>query len=153
VLDTLKELNRTPGVRGSAVFMGDGVVMGAQLAPGSDPDSFGALISSLVAQISKNMEKLEMGSVRRVRVTSSRGCFLATYLGNAWLVAELELEIDPAAIEIEIESAALRLRRQLRVRGAEPPAPLPSGAPPVTAETSILPGMTESEIVNPEHSI
>ena len=66
-------------------------------------------------------------------------------LGNAWLVAELELEIDPGTVELEIESAAGRLRRQLKLRATEPAAsaPLPSAtALPRPAE---LPTATGNE--------
>jgi predicted regulator of Ras-like GTPase activity (Roadblock/LC7/MglB family) len=126
VLDILKELNSTPGVRGSTVVMGDGVVMASLHSAGCDADSFAALISSLFSNVMKSAGKLGLGAVRRMLVSSSRGCFSAIYLGNAWLVAELELEIEPATVELEIESAAGRLRRQLRVRGPEAPAPFPS---------------------------
>lgn len=126
MLEVLKELNRTPGVRGSAVLMGDGVVMASLLAPGSDADSVAALVSSLASSIVKNVSRLDMGKLRRILVTSNRGCFSANYLGNAWLVADLELEIDPGSLELEVESAAMRIRRLLRRRGAEVPAVLPS---------------------------
>jgi len=150
VLDILKDLNATPGIRGSAVLLGDGVVMASLLSAGSDADSFSALISQLFSHATKNSAKLEMGTVRRMLVTASRGCFSAICLGNAWLVAELELEIDPGTVELEIESAAGRLRRQLKLRVAEPvpPAPVPN-----TTEASDAPPAARPPVVPPMPAI
>lgn len=135
--DVLKDLNGKPGVRGSAVVMSDGVVMAALLSRTCDPDSFTALLSALFNQVRKSLGSLALGDLRRMLVSSSRGRFSATNLGNAWLVAELELEIDPETVDLEIQSAASRLRRQLRVGGKSdsivPPA-LPCESPSVTAK-------------------
>jgi predicted regulator of Ras-like GTPase activity (Roadblock/LC7/MglB family) len=148
VLEILKELNSTPGVRGSAVVMEDGVVMSALLAAGSDADSFAALISSLLSHVRRNAQKMELGNIKKMLVTSSRGCFSAVNLGNAWLVAELELEIDPSAMELEIESAAGRVRRQLRSHADEPAPALPSEAPEVADTASPFPGIENTTIRN-----
>jgi predicted regulator of Ras-like GTPase activity (Roadblock/LC7/MglB family) len=136
--------------------------MASLLSAGSDADSFSALISQLFSHATKNSAKLEMGTVRRMLVTASRGCFSAICLGNAWLVAELELEIDPGTVELEIESAAGRLRRQLKLRATEPAAsaPLPSATAlprpaelPTATETSAAPPAARPPVVPPMPAI
>ncbi|HKE01383.1 MAG TPA: roadblock/LC7 domain-containing protein [Planctomycetota bacterium] len=130
--DILRELGGMPGVRGAAVVLSDGVVVAAELAPGSDPDSFAALFSSLLSHVRRNVTKLGLGGIRRAMVTASRGRFAMTDVGGeAYLVAEIERHADPSAVELELESAASRLRREMRpseyphTPSSPVPAPLP----------------------------
>ena len=129
--DVLRELGATPGLRGAAVVMNDGVVVASELAPGSDADSFAALFSSLLSQARRNLPKLGLGEIRRAMVTASRGRFALTDVGGgAYLVAELERDVEPSAMQLELESAASRLRRQMRP-GADrlPPSAVPAPLP------------------------
>ncbi len=128
--EILRELNTTPGVHGSAVVMSDGVIVAAELASGTDGEPFAALASSLLANVAKSVPKLELGNLRRVLVTASRGAFSLTDLGGAYLVAELERDIEPSVVDLEIESAASRLRRSMRPKSEiRVAAALPSAAP------------------------
>ncbi len=68
--EVLRELNTTPGVHGSAVVMADGLIVASELAAGTDPESFAALVSSLLSHISRNLPKLQMGRVKRLLVTA-----------------------------------------------------------------------------------
>ncbi|MBL8692861.1 MAG: roadblock/LC7 domain-containing protein [Planctomycetes bacterium] len=124
--EILKDLNATRGVHGSAVVLEDGVIVAAELAAGTDPDSFAALVSSFIAQATRSLPKLQLSKVKRAMVTASRGCFALTSLGGAFLVAELERDVEPSVVDIELESAAGRLRRLMRPRGeSNVPAALP----------------------------
>lgn len=114
--EILQELNSTPGIRGSAVVMGDGVLVVAELSAGSDPDRFSALLSALFSQFAIQSPKLGLGHVRRAVVTASRGRFALVDIGGVYLVAELGRDTDPTAVELELESAASHLRKRLRLR-------------------------------------
>lgn len=126
--DVLLELNNMPGVRGSAIVLGDGVIIANALSVGSDPDSYSALASSLLSQIVRSLPRLQIGNLRRAMITATRGRFALCDLGGAWLVAEVDREIETAELMLEIESAASRLRKRMRMRGTESgvPAPLPT---------------------------
>src|SRR5262245_37966824 len=127
--EILRELNSTPGVRGSAVVMNDGVVVAADLSAGADPERFSALLSSLFSQFGLHAPKLGLGTVKRAVVTASRGRFALIDIGGVFLVAELGRDIDPGAIELEIESAAAHLRKRLRLHSDTEPAPAPTALP------------------------
>jgi predicted regulator of Ras-like GTPase activity (Roadblock/LC7/MglB family) len=139
VRETLRELNTTPGLRGSAIVTTDGVIVAAELATGTDADSFAALVSSLIAQVTANLPKLRLGRLRRAHVAASRSAFALADLGGVYLVAEVERDVEPASLEIELESAATRLRRLLRPRNPAVAAPLPSPAAASVAQVEAPP--------------
>ncbi|MFN0207417.1 MAG: roadblock/LC7 domain-containing protein [Planctomycetota bacterium] len=124
MLDILKELNSVPGVRGSAVVMEDGVIVASALSSTADTESYAALASSLLSQMTKCLPKLALGKTRRVFVTATRGRFTLNDLGGVWLITELERDFEAIQMELDIESAASRLRRKLRIN-AEVPAAIP----------------------------
>lgn len=126
--DILVELNSLPGVRGSAIVMTDGVVIASELSTGADADSYSALASSLLSNINKNIPKLDLGGMRRAMITATRGRFAIQDVGGAWLIVELERDIDLGQLQLEIESSAGRLRRRMRMGRPETPAALPADA-------------------------
>lgn len=127
--EILQELNSIPGIHGSVIVLEDGVVVVSALAAGTDPDSYSALISSLLAQAGRSLPRLGVGKIKRAIVSASRGSFALTNLGGAYLVAELERDVEPSLIAIDIESAAGKLRRLMRPRGeSNIPAALPMGS-------------------------
>lgn len=136
--EILQDLNSIPGVRGSAIVMSDGVVIASELSTGADADSYSALASSLLAQINKSIPKLQLGKLRRAMIAATRGRFAINDIGGAWLIVELERDIDSGQLELEIESAAGRLRRRIRMGRIDSPQPaLPMDAKVAAAGTNL----------------
>jgi predicted regulator of Ras-like GTPase activity (Roadblock/LC7/MglB family) len=127
MLDILNELKHVPGVRGAAIVLDDGVIVASALSSASDTDSYAALVSSLLSQITKCLPKLGLGNLRRATVTATRGRFTLTDLGGAWLVTEIERGMESQNIELDIESAGSRLRKRMRMR-CDVPAAVPGSS-------------------------
>ncbi|MBI3820790.1 MAG: roadblock/LC7 domain-containing protein [Planctomycetes bacterium] len=126
--DILEELNTIPGVRGSAIILTDGVVVASALSETCDGESYAALASSLLSQVGNCLPRVELKGMRRVTITATRGRFSMSDVGGAWLIVELDRDIDVGQLQLEIESAASRLRRRMRMGRAENPvAALPTG--------------------------
>lgn len=74
-------------VRSCALVSFDGLMQGAVLAEGVDPDRFGAMCASLLALSTRAAKEVERGVLRQVILDGEQGPMLLTRAGTAGVLA------------------------------------------------------------------
>ena len=82
---------------------------------GLDPESVAALTSTVIAEAGRAVDKLELGNIRRMMLTSSFGRLLFEPLGELVLVVATEPGLDLEHMLLEIAGPARRIREQSRL--------------------------------------
>jgi uncharacterized protein len=113
--EILTELRKHVGVRGSLLVTRDGVIVATELGDGLVPESVAALTSTVIAEATRAAGKLEIGSIRRMMLTSSFGRLLFEPLGELVLVVATEPGLDLEHMLLEIAGPARRIREMSRL--------------------------------------
>jgi len=74
-------------VRSCGLVSYDGLMLAAVLAPGVDPDRFGAMCASLLALSTRAAKEVERGVLRQVILDGEQGPMLLTRAGAAGVLA------------------------------------------------------------------
>ena len=108
--DVLKELNTTPGVKGSLVVTPDGIVVASELSTELDEDTTAALAGNVVTQTLRLLQTRRYEDLDRMILTASRGKIVIENLVNCYLVAVTNQFINLDVTLLEISSAAKKIR-------------------------------------------
>ena len=106
----LKNLNETPGIKGSLVVSPDGIVISSELSNELDEDTTAALVGNVVTQTMRLLEVGRYDTMATMVLTASRGKIVIRNLDNCFLVAVTNQFINLDVTMLEITSAAKRIR-------------------------------------------
>ncbi len=108
----LKELNETISSRGCLVVARDGMLVAAEVEPGTDLDRLSALGAAIVTEVGECLARTGMEGLSTLEIAAEHGKLILAEAGPTYLLVLLgaRLEIGPGSIEIK--SAAQRLTRE-----------------------------------------
>lgn len=108
----LKELNETISSRGCLVVARDGMLVAAEVEPGTDLDRLSALGAAIVTEVGECLTRTGMEGFSTLEIAAEHGKLILAEAGPTYLLVLLgaRLEIGPGSIEIK--SAAQRLTRE-----------------------------------------
>jgi predicted regulator of Ras-like GTPase activity (Roadblock/LC7/MglB family) len=109
--DVLEQLSSTPGIVGSLVATTDGMVVYSCLRGGLDEDAAAALVSSLLTSTVGLLSNCGRSRMEQLVLQASRGKIIVSDLGNAYLVAVTDRNLNIDQGFLEIKSAANSLRK------------------------------------------
>ena len=107
----LSDLNKTPGVTGSMVVGGDGIVIAADLKTGFEGETVGALAASITSNIKKSLDRLETQPWSQVTIEADDGKLFFTDAERGILVVTTEKAVNIGLVRLEIKNAVSKLRR------------------------------------------
>ncbi|MBN1421909.1 MAG: roadblock/LC7 domain-containing protein [Planctomycetes bacterium] len=111
MMQILRRLNDTPGIRGSMVMTDDGMVAAATLGAGLEEESVAALASGLLGQWKRSLAALGRAEgIEEASLGASDGRLVFVEVGGAYLVAVTGRGIDLAATFGILRDAARKLR-------------------------------------------
>ena len=111
----LQELNRHPGIRGSALVAQDGMIVAGALPPDVQEDVVSALVSFLVTTTHRALAEAEYQPFSDMLLTATHGRVLLLGLGPMYLVVVTDQFADLAVVTVEAQSAAQRIQRATRM--------------------------------------
>ena len=112
MFNVLSELNKTSGVRGSMLVGADGIIIAADLESTLEDDTVGALSASIVANVSKAMERLNNESPRQITVEAEHGKLFLADAGLGILTVIAEKDVNVGLVRLEIKNALSKIRGQ-----------------------------------------
>jgi predicted hydrocarbon binding protein/predicted regulator of Ras-like GTPase activity (Roadblock/LC7/MglB family) len=108
--DILKELNQTPGIRGSIVFLKNGIIRGFNLPGGISLNEIAARFG-ILAGIGENASKhLGIGTMSKLFLNSTNGMIIATNLGqDVFLATLVKHGANIGVVELGMDKAAKKI--------------------------------------------
>ena len=106
----LNELNKTPGITGSMVVGGDGIVIASDLETGFEGETVGALAASITSNIQKSLDRLHTSPPSQVTIEADEAKLFFTDAGIGILVVTAEKDVNIGLIRLEIKNAVNRLK-------------------------------------------
>lgn len=115
IQDTLVDLGRAPGVKGSALVTPDGLMVAQRLDPRFREDVIAGLTSFLVMTTSRCLQESGMDNFEQFVLQATHGKVVFLELDGPLLVVVLDQFADLTACRQEILAAAQELRRCARI--------------------------------------
>lgn len=106
----LSELNKTPGITGSMVVGGDGIVIAADLKAGFEGEAVGALAASITTNIQKSLDRLDTSPWAQVTIEADDGKLFFTDAGLGILVVTTDKVVNIGLVRLEIKNAISKLK-------------------------------------------
>ena len=111
--DILDQINRIAGVRGTVILGQDGLVVAQDCAGGEDPNTLGAIASSVFGSITKALERLAMGNLKRFIMTGEEGQVVLQPVGGAMLLTLVRKDANMGLVLVELKESAGALEARL----------------------------------------
>lgn len=108
----LGDLNKTSGIQGSMLVGNDGIIIAADLDQRLEDETVGALAASIVANVSKAMERLKQHNPERITIEADEGKIFLNDAGVGILAVVTEPEVNVGMVRLEIKAAILRIKGQ-----------------------------------------
>ncbi len=106
---TLAELNKTPGVIGSFVVAGDGIIVASDFTTELNDEMMGALTSSIINSTEKATRKMEQGDLVSFIVETDRNKLFFNTTRSGFLVCVGAPDANLGLIRVEMRAASERL--------------------------------------------
>ena len=113
----LEELNKNPGVKGSMVVTGDGLMIAQDLGPTLDEQTVSAHYTNIIISTKRMFQELEWNKFNRLVLTATYGRMVFNDLGDFFLVVVTDMNIDVDQSLLEIQSAAKKLEKKSQMSG------------------------------------
>lgn len=108
----LGDLNKTSGIQGSMLVGNDGIIIAADLDQRLEDETVGALAASIVANVSKAMERLKQHNPERITIEADEGKIFLNDAGVGILAVVTEPEVNVGMVRLEIKAAILKIKGQ-----------------------------------------
>ena len=110
--NVLGELNKTSGVRGSMLVGTDGIIIAADLDSRLEDETVGALAASIVANVSKALERLNQQNPDHITIEADQGKIFLNEAGVGILAVVTDPEVNIGMVRLEIKNAVSRIKAQ-----------------------------------------
>jgi len=110
--DVLGELNKTSGVKGSMLVGTDGIIIAADLDSRLEDETVGALAASIVANVSKALERLNRQNPDRIMIEADQGKIFLNDAGVGILAVVTDPAVNIGMVRLEIKNAVSRIKAQ-----------------------------------------
>ena len=108
----LDELNKTSGIHGSMLVGNDGIIIAADLDERLEDEIVGALAASIVANVSKAMERLKQHNPERITIEADEGKIFLNDAGMGILAVVTEPDVNVGMVRLEIKNAVAKIKGQ-----------------------------------------
>lgn len=108
----LGDLNKTSGIQGSMLVGNDGIIIAADLDQRLEDETVGALAASIVANVSKAMERLKQHNPERITIEADEGKLFLNDAGVGILAVVTEPEVNVGMVRLEIKAAISKIKGQ-----------------------------------------
>jgi len=110
--DILQELNRSVGVRGSAVVAHDGMLVASELTAGLDEDAVAAMAGSLVHNTISTLRRVGFGEFSLFTMQATSGKMVVADAEVAYLVVVTDPGVNLDLTMVDIAAASYRLAKR-----------------------------------------
>jgi len=105
----LSDLNKTSGVRGSLLVGSDGIIIAADLESQLEDETVGAMSASIVANVSKAMERLKSETPAQITVEADHGKLFLSDAGVGILTVIADKDVNIGLIRLEMKNAIAKI--------------------------------------------
>ena len=116
--EILQSLQQIPGVVGSMVMTGDGMVVCSALGPGLERETLAALTSGTRLSIQKAAVHSSDGKPHEIVLEGTEGNLLLLEIGDATLIVVTHAGLELDSGMLEIRSVARKLRGILEIQAS-----------------------------------
>ncbi|MCK4714187.1 MAG: roadblock/LC7 domain-containing protein, partial [Candidatus Aenigmarchaeota archaeon] len=108
----IKELNQTPGIRGSIILYSSGVIKASGMPENIDPDRIGARVG-IIAGTGQNVSRhIKIGEPEYMRVDSSEGMIITVRINpNVFLSVLVKQGANKGIVDLAIDKVKNRIAR------------------------------------------
>ncbi len=110
--NVLGELNKTSGVRGSMLVGADGIIIAADLDSRLEDETVGAMAASIVANVSKALERLNQQKPDHITIEADQGKIFLNDAGVGILAVVTDPAVNIGMVRLEIKNAISRIKAQ-----------------------------------------
>ena len=110
--NVLGELNKTSGIKGSMLVGSDGIIIAADLDSQLEDETVGAMSASIVASVSKAMERLKGESPSQITVEAEQGKVFMADAGVGILTVIADKEVNIGLVRLEMKNAISKISGQ-----------------------------------------
>jgi predicted regulator of Ras-like GTPase activity (Roadblock/LC7/MglB family) len=107
--NVLSDLNKTSGVRGSMLVGADGIIIAADLESQLEDETVGAMSASIVANVSKAMERLKSETPAQITVEADHGKLFLSDAGVGILTVIADKDVNIGLIRLEMKNAIAKI--------------------------------------------
>lgn len=108
----LGDLNKTSGIQGSMLVGNDGIIIAADLDQRLEDETVGALAASIVANVTKAMERLKQHNPERITIEADEGKMFLNDAGVGILAVVTDPEVNVGMVRLEIKAAISKIKGQ-----------------------------------------
>lgn len=105
----LAELNKTPGIIGSFIVGGDGIIIASDFTTDIDDEMMGALTSSIINSTERAAKKMEQGDLVSFIIETDRNRLFFNSTKFGFLVCVSNSKSNLGLIRVEMRAASERL--------------------------------------------
>ena len=110
--NVLSDLNKTSGIKGSMLVGADGIIIAADLDTQLEDETVGAMSASIVANVSKAMERLKSESPAQITIEAEKGKLFLADAGMGILTVITDKEVNIGLVRLEMKNAISRINGQ-----------------------------------------
>ena len=107
--NVLSDLNKTSGVQGSMLVGADGIIIAADLESQLEDETVGAMSASIVANVSKAMERLKSETPAQITVEADQGKLFLSDAGVGILTVIADKDVNIGLIRLEMKNAIAKI--------------------------------------------
>ncbi|MHC4870750.1 MAG: roadblock/LC7 domain-containing protein [Planctomycetota bacterium] len=114
--DIINKLNKTAGVRGTAVVGEGGLIISASIADNEDPSILGAVVSGLHTDLSKALQKLDKGELSRYILSGEDGhAVIMSISEDVLAVILLRKDVNMGMVLVELKDFAAEVAGKIKL--------------------------------------
>ena len=114
--DTLNELNKAVGVKGSMLMSDDGIVILSAIGPNLDEEVVAAMAGAIIRSTMRAVQAIGADGFSRFILTAEYGKMVFVDTGEAFLVVVTNEDINLDITMIEIASAVHKVANKSKIR-------------------------------------
>lgn len=112
--EALSQINKIAGVRGSLLVGADGLVVASDLSSGEDPQTLGAVTSTVIATLTATIGKLDRGRLNGYILSGSQGNAVLWSVGEtAQVLVLLRRDVNMGLVLVEMREQVKALEQQV----------------------------------------
>ena len=109
----LRELNKIPGVKGSAIISNEGLMVVSLLPSDTDPDAVAGMCASNFRNSTTVAKVLNAGKTRKVIIETDKDFIIFASIGNGFIAVIADKSANLGLIKIKIDRTVREIKAQL----------------------------------------
>jgi predicted regulator of Ras-like GTPase activity (Roadblock/LC7/MglB family) len=109
----LRELNKIPGVKGSAIISNEGLMVLSLLPSETDADAVAGMCASNFRNSTTVAKVLNAGKTKKVIIETDNSFIIFASIGNGFLAVLAEKDVNLGLLKIRIDKAVREIKAQL----------------------------------------